>query len=147
MTAARVARAQGVEAELYAQESYAAAETALADARRGLAERNYGSAIEAASLASIRADEAYARAILGKQRMTRRARRQLFEILSLLEEAGGAEVRESELLQALDDRLGQLERELEEGLSAKVYEDGLELKNESLEFLNRLKEEPTQQER
>ena len=78
--------------------------------------------------------------------MTRRARRQLFEILSLLEEAGGAEVGESEL-QALDDRLGRLERELEEGLSAKVYEDGLELKNESLEFLNRLKEEPTQQER
>ena len=142
MTAARVARAQEAEAELYAEGSYAAAEAALADARQRFAEHDYGSAIEAASLASTRADEAYASAIMGKQRMTRRARRQLFEILALLEEAGsvGVRVGDTESLKALDDRLGQLERELKQGLSAKVYEEGIELKNDSLEFLNGLRE-------
>ncbi len=142
MTAARVARAQEAEAELYAEGNYAAAEAALTDARQRLAERNYGAAIRAASLASTRADQAYASAILRKQRMTRRARRQLFEILSLLEEAGSVGVRagDTESLKALDDRLGRLERDLEQGLSAKVYEEGLELKNDSLEFLNGLRE-------
>ena len=142
MTEARVARAREAEAELYAEGHYAAAEAALADARQRLAEGDYGAAIRAVSLASTRADQAYASAILGKQRMTRRAKRQLFEILSLLEEAGSVGVRagETESLKALDDRLGRLERELEQGLSAKVYEEGLELKNDSLEFLNRLRE-------
>ncbi len=142
MTAARVARAQEAEAELYAEGSYAAAEAALADARQRLAERDYGSAIEAASLASTRADEAYARALLRKQRMTRQARRQLLEILSLLEEGRslGVPAGENELLEALADRLGVLELELKRGAAASVHEEGIQLKNESLDLLNRLRE-------
>jgi len=143
MTADRVARAGAAEAKIYAEEDYTAAEAALAEARRSLAEQRYRAAIEAASLASIRADEAYARAVLRKQRMTRQARRQLLEILALLEEARsvGVEPPESESMQALAGRLGELERELERGASANVYQEGLLLKNEALELLNRLRRE------
>jgi hypothetical protein len=142
MTADRVARAQAVEAEVYAKESYQAAETALGEARQLLTERDYGAAVQAASLASTRADEAYARALLGRQRMTRQARRQLLEILSLLEETRSRGVPETERasLEALAERLGVLERELERGAAASVYEEGIPLKNDSLELLNRLGE-------
>ena len=141
LTAARLARAQEVEAEIYAQEEYVAAETALADARQSLADGDYRSAIEAASLASIRADEAHERAILRKRRMTRQARRQLQEISSILEEAGavGARAGERDSLQSLADRLGQLEERLEQGSSAEAYQEALQLKDDSLEILNRLK--------
>ena len=142
MTAERVARAQAAEAPTYATESYLAAESALADARRQLEARDYGAALAAASLASIRADEAYARALLGKQRMTRQARRQLLEILSLLEEARSRGVPETESasLEALAERLGILERELERGAAASVHEEGIPLKNDALELLNRSRE-------
>jgi hypothetical protein len=41
----------------------------------------------------------------------------------------------------LAGRLGELERELERGASANVYQEGLLLKNEALELLNRLRRE------
>jgi hypothetical protein len=141
MTADRVARAQAVEADVYAKKSYEAAETALGEARQLVTERDYGAAVQAASLASTRADEAYTRALLGKQRMTRLARRQLLEIASLVEEtrSWGVPAKETESLEALTDRLGVLERELERGAAASVYQEGTRLKNDALDFLNRLK--------
>ena len=141
MTADRVARAQAVEAEVYAKESYQAAETALGEARQLLTERDYGGAVQAASLASTRADEAYTRALLGKQRMTRLARRQLLEIASLLEEtrSWGVPARETQSLETLADRFSVLERELERGAAASVYQEGTRLKDDVLGLLNRLK--------
>lgn len=143
LTAERVARAEEAEASVYAPESFVAAESALAAARQRLQEGDYRAALEAASLASIRADEAYARALLGKQRMTRMARRQLQEILSLLEEAHsrGVPREETGSLDSLAERLGMLERELERGLAFSVQEEGTKLKDEALAFLNRLPKE------
>jgi hypothetical protein len=142
MTTARVARAHQAEAHVYAESFYRQAEEALIAASQSLADRDYRSAIEAASIASIRADEAYARAVLRKQRMKRRARRQLREILELLDEARslGAQARERDSLRALADRLGQLEREIESGSPAEVFDAGAALKSDALAFLHRLRE-------
>jgi len=142
LTAERVARAEEAEAAVYARESFVAAEAALAAARKSLEERDYQAALEAASFASTRADEAHARALLGKQRMARLARRQLLEVSSLLEEARsrGVPSEETKSLESLVGRLGVLERELEGGAAASVHNEGTLLKNDALEFLNRLKE-------
>jgi len=140
LTAERLARAQTVEADLYAKDSYRAAETALAEARQLVTEGDYRAAVVAASLASTRADEAYARARLGKQRMMRLARRQLLEIGFLLEESRyrGVPDAEIETLETLNDRLALLREELEHGTVAAVYENGTLLKSDALDFLNSL---------
>jgi hypothetical protein len=139
LTAARLARAQEVEAGTYAEEDYVAAETALDEARQSLAHGEYRSAVESASRASISADEAYARAILRKRRMTRQAKRQLQEIALILEEAGSVRTRSDENLPELSERLRQLEEELEQGSAAEVCQKGLELKDDSLVVLRHLK--------
>ena len=141
MTTERVARAREAEAHIYADSFLIEAEAALAEARQNLGAKRYRAAVEAAASASIRADKAYARAILRRQRMKRRARRQLEEVLWLLDEARslGAAGGERDSLRAQAARVEQLERELEGGSPAEVFEAGAELKSQSLALLERLR--------
>jgi len=113
------------------------AEAALAEARQNLDAKRYRAAVEAASSASIQADQAYARAILRKQRMKRRARRQLREILALLDQARSRGA-DPQSVKPLADRLGELERAFRRGGSPyEIFEAGAELKKNSLDLLDR----------
>jgi HEPN domain-containing protein len=135
ITTERVARAREAEAHIYANSFLIEAETALAEARQNLDAKRYRPAVEAASVASIRADEAYARAILRKQRMERRARRQLREILALLDQARSRGA-DPISVRPLADRLGELERAFRRGGSPyEIFEAGSELKKSSLDLL------------
>ena len=137
ITTERVARAREAEAHIYADVFLAEAEAALTEARQNLDAKRYRAAVEAASLASIRADEAYARAILRKQRMERRARRQLREILALLDQARSRGT-DPQSVKPLADHLGELERAFRRGGSPyEIFEASAELKNNSLELLGR----------
>ena len=137
MTTDRVARAREAEAHVYADSFLNEAEAALAEARQNLEAKRYLAAVEAASLASIRADEAYARAILRKQRMARRARRQLREILALLDQARSRGV-DPQWVKPLADRLRELEKSFRRGGSpSEIFEAGGELKNDLLELMGR----------
>lgn len=135
MTTERVEQAREAEAHIYADSDLLDAEDALAEARQNLDAKRFRAAVEAASLASIRADAAYARAILRKQRMARRAKRQLREILALLDQARSRGV-DPQAVRPLANRLGELERSLRRGGSPyEIFEAGYELKNNSLELL------------
>lgn len=137
MTTERVARAREAEAHIYADSFLIEAETALAEARQNLDAKRYRAAVEAASSASIRADQAYARTILRKQRMKRRARRQLREILALLDQARSRGA-DPQSVKPLADRLGELERAFRRGGSPyEIFEASAELKKNSLDLLDR----------
>ena len=136
-TTERVARAREAEAHIYADSFLIEAEAALAEARLNLEAKRYRAALEAASSASIQADQAYARAVLRKQRMERRARRQLREIFALLDQARSRGAG-PQSVKPLADRLGELERAFRRGGSPHdIFEAGAELKNNSLELLGR----------
>jgi hypothetical protein len=88
MAAARVEAARRFDAAVLAPEPFAEAETALERARDKLAGgARYRDAIRAAALASIRADEAAARARAERLVVTRRLDQLLFELEALLEMA------------------------------------------------------------
>ncbi len=142
MTTERVARAREAEAHIYADSFLIEAETALAEARQNLDAKRYRAAVEAASLASIRADQAYARAILRKQRMKRGARRQLREILALLDQARSRGA-DPQSVKPLADRLGELERAFRRGGSPyEIFAAGAEVKKNSLDLLDRPRRYP-----
>ena len=135
MTSARVARARAVDAHIYAEGLLNEAEAALADAREHLGAKRYHAAVKAAALACGRADEAYARSILRKQRMERRAKRQLREIAALLDQARARGI-DPTSVKPLAVRLRELEQSFRRGGPPhEIFEAGAELKNRSLELL------------
>jgi len=146
MASLRVARAQDEEASAYARELLGEAEEALARAREALSNpRRYREAVQAASLACSRADEARAMAVKEKERTARQTRRCLRECEALMEEGrsmGSANQPSSEL-ESFSQGLGAIEALLDNGQVAEAIEAAENLKQGLLEWLREL--EKTQQ--
>jgi hypothetical protein len=86
MTTARVDGARRQDADRFAPDLFGEAESALAEARRLVEEgKDYRGAIQAMALASLRADEAGARAQAERMVAERRLRQVLLDLESLLE--------------------------------------------------------------
>ena len=143
MASLRVARAQDEEASAYARELLGEAEEALARARDALsAPRRYREAVQAASLACSRADEARAMAVKEKERTARQTRRCLRECEALMEEGRSVGLLNPPLpeLVSFSQRLAEIETLLEDGKVAEAYEASENLKQALLEWLKKLKE-------
>jgi hypothetical protein len=91
MASARVEAARAQDAAVFAPELFAEAEDALAEARLALGEPSrYGAALRAAATASLRADEAFAKARGERIVVERRLDQLLYELESLIEMAEGS---------------------------------------------------------
>ncbi len=145
MASLRVARAQDEGASAYARAIQGEAEEALARAREALSDpRRYREAVQAASLACSRADEAHAMAVKEKERAARQTHRCLRECEALIEEgrsAGLANLPSSEL-ESLTPRLVEIEGLLEDGQVMEAYDAAETLKQELLSWLENLEKKP-----
>jgi hypothetical protein len=147
MTALRLERAREADAPFYADEPYHEAEVALAEAHELVAEKRYLPAIQAASLASLRADEAHAQAQAERRKLIRKATRLLHEAEAILDEARSLGVEETHpaKLEAFTSRLATLKEAVETGPPSQAHEIGGLLKEDLLDFVGELKQKGTEQ--
>ena len=142
MAAARVARAREAGAAHYAPVLLRQAEGAIVDARRNLARREtYLSAVRAASIASLRAEEARVVATQGRRKPTAEAVRLLREAAALIEQARALDraQRFPREIEGFKSRLASLESALTEGQPEKAREGAHQIKAELLALHQRLK--------
>lgn len=141
MAAARVIQAREAGASIYSEDLFTEAEDALRRASAALSSpKDYRAAIQAASLACIRADEARARASREKDKIYREADRLLRECEALMEESRsiGADELLNEPFESFLLRHGSLLAELEAGRVSESREGAGQLKKELLVFLGSL---------
>jgi hypothetical protein len=142
MAADRLEKARMAGADEFAADLLNEAESALHEAEAALSERRtYREAVRAAARACIRADEACEKTIEEKERVHRSTVRLLKECRALIEEARslGAEIIRSEELDSYSSRLEPIQKPLEEGRVAEALEGASQLKNDLLDFHERLK--------
>lgn len=144
MAADRLEKSRTAGAAEFAADLLNEAESALREAEGALSERrNYRKAIRAAARACLRADEARDKTTGEKERVHRSVDRLLKECRALIEEARslGAETTRSEELDSYSSRLEPIQKPLDEGRVSEALEGASQLKNDLLDFHERLKEE------
>jgi hypothetical protein len=135
MAATRVESARDLDAAVLAPEPFAEAESALREARRSADGRDYRSAIRAAAVASVRADEAMSVARAERLLIARRLDQLLFEIEGLLEMAA-----EAEEIAPLRARYESVNRLADANRILDAYSEATALKPELLELERSLRE-------
>lgn len=141
LAAARVEAARRLDAAVLAPEPFSEAEGALEDARRGLAaEGRYRDAIRAAARASIRADEAAARARAERLVVARRLDRLRFEIEALIEMAGAADEEPLARLAQMRARYERVVRLAESDQVLAAFAEASSLKPELVELERSLRD-------
>jgi hypothetical protein len=142
MAALRIQKAREAGAAMYAADLLNEAEKALGEARDGLSGRgNYRTAVRAAAHACILADEARDKSLEEKRTISRKAKRLLRECRALIEEArsvSAVEDRSAEL-DSYSTRIVPIQALFDDERPSEAYESALQLKNELLDFLKRLK--------
>ncbi|MFQ5789704.1 MAG: hypothetical protein ACE5JI_04425 [Acidobacteriota bacterium] len=140
MAAARVTRAQEAQAPLYAADLFQEAQVSLTEARRALDAGNYRGAIQAATHACLRADEARLLGAKEKRRLSREAERLLREAQALLDEARylGAHRAHAGEVESFTDRHRLLRQALEGEQILDAHEGGTLLKSDLLALLKTL---------
>lgn len=129
LTASRVAKAKEAGAAIYAPDLLDEAEQALKSARERLGQRDYRSAIRAAALSAVRADEAHDIAVEKRRRPTADAERLILEVTALIEEARS---RGATALSEYEARLGAERALLETGRPEESRQRGVALKADLL---------------
>ena len=143
IAALRIAQAREEGASTYAARRFRQAEEALAQAREALSHpKQYRQAVETASFACTRVDEARARTSKEKEKISRWADRFLRECKALMEQthAINPEIRHTEPMESFLLRYDSLTNVLQAGNVSEAYEGASQLKEELLGLLRTLED-------